>query len=255
MLLTREYTSSYLDRFLLFLAVVTIFFEPYLPFFSGTSTAFFVFSFIMAYVVFTRLKAFRKVVTSIYFLVVIFFVVVCLLMESIHSYPDYVYIFRFLNMSLGMFCISVLCRDKAAIDVTLYAFILSSAGHAIYMMIGPMNFLRSLSARGFDEASRARIQAFEQFTIHDHLNDISIFSGLGALLGIIAWYYETNRLKRYALVALIMMAMIGIFLPASRTGALVFFVCLAIFVYKSKIKVRKWVLPLVLFGALLFLVV
>src|SRR6476620_11667378 len=99
----NAYTSSAFDKLLLFLAVVTIFFEPYLPFFGGTSTAFFVFSFIMAYVLFTRLKAFKKIVTSIYFLVVVFFVVICLLMESIHSYPDYVYIFRFLNMSLGMF--------------------------------------------------------------------------------------------------------------------------------------------------------
>jgi len=254
-MLTNEYISSALDKLLLFLAVVTIFFEPYLPFFGGTSTAFFVFSFIMAYVLFTRLKAFKKIVTSIYFLAVIFFVVICLLMESIHSYPDYVYIFRFLNMSLGMFCISVLCRDKAAIDVTIYSFIFCSAGHSLYMMIGPMNFLRSLSARGFDEASKARIQAFEHLTIHDHLNDISIFSGLGALLGIVTWFYETNKLKRAGLVVLIMLSIIGIFLPASRTGALVFFVSLAIFVYKSRIKIRKWALPLAIFAVLLFFLV
>jgi O-antigen ligase len=255
MTLTNEYVSSPLDKLLLFLAVVTIFFEPYLPFFAGTSTAFFVFTFIMAYVLFTRLKAFKKIVTSVYFLIVIFFVVICLLMESIHSYPDYVYIFRFLNMSMGMFCISVLCRDKEAIDVTIYSFIFCSAGHSLYMMIGPMNFLRSLSAHGFDEASKARIQAFEQFTIHDHLNDISIFSGLGALLGIIAWFYQKNKLKKAGLVVLIMLSIIGIFLPASRTGAVVFFVSLAIFMYKSKIKIKKWALPTIIFGILLFLLV
>ena len=209
----------------------------------------------MGYVLFTRLKAFKKVVTSIYFMAIVFFVMVCLLMESIHNYPDYVYIFRFLNMSIGMFCIAVLCRDKEAFDVTIYSFIFCSAGHSLYMMVGPMNFLRSLSARGFDEASKARIQAFEHFTIHDHLNDISIFSGLGALLGIIAWFYEKNKVRKWILVALIVLAMIGIFLPASRTGALVFFVSLSIFVYKSKIKLKKWVLPALIFGALLFLVV
>jgi O-antigen ligase len=250
-----EYKSSAFDKLLLFLAVVSIFFEPYLPFFRGTSTAFFVFTFIMGYVLFTRLKAFRKIVSSIYFIVVILFTAICVLMESIHSYPDYVYIFRFLNMSMGMFCISVLCRDKEAIDVTIYSFIFCSAGHSVYMMLGPMNFLRSLSAHGFDEASKARIQAFEQFTIHDHLNDISIFSGLGALLGIITWVYERSRIKRGILVALIMLAVVGIFLPASRTGALVFFVSLGIFLYKSKMKVKKWLLPLAIFGVLLFLVV
>ena len=255
MTLTREYTSSPMDKLLLFLAVVTIFFEPYLPFIGGASTAFFVFSFIMVYVLFTRLMAFKKIVTSIYFLVVVFFVAICLLMESIHSYPDYVYIFRFMNMSLGMFCISVLCRDKEAIDVTIYSFIFCSAGHSLYMMIGPMNFLRSLTVRGFDEASKARIQAFEQFTIHDHLNDISIFSGLGALLGIIAWFYEKNKLKKAGLVVLIMLSIIGIFLPASRTGALVFFVSLAIFLYKSKIKIKKWAVPLAIFALLIFLLV
>jgi hypothetical protein len=250
-----EYRSTTLDKLLLFLAVVSIFFEPYLPFFNGTSTAFFIFTFIMAYVLFTRLKAFKRIVTSIYFFVVIFFVIVCLLMESIHRYPDYGFIFRFLNMSIGMFCISVLCRDREAMDVAIYSFIFCAAGHAVYMMVGPMNFLRSLSARGFDEASKARIQAFEEFTIHDHLNDISIFSGLGALLGIIAWFYEKNRVRKWVLVALIILSMLGIFLPASRTGALVFFVSLAIFVYKSKIKIRKWVLPVAVLAVLLFLVV
>ena len=250
-----EYQSSPFDKLLLFLAVLSIFFEPYLPFFGGSSTAFFVFSFIMAYVLFTRMKAFKKVVNSVYFLWVIIFVLVCVLMESMHPYPDFVYIFRFLNMSLGMFCISVLCRDKEAIDVTIFSFILCSAGHSIYMMLGPMNFLKSLSAQGFDEASRARIQAFEQFTIHDHLNDISIFSGLGALLGIISWYYSNNKLVKGILIVLIAFSMIGIFLPASRTGALVFFTSLAIFVYKSKINVRKWILPTVTLGTLLFLIV
>lgn len=253
--LAQEYRSGTFDKALLFLAVVSIFFEPYLPFFGGSSTAFYVFSFIMGYVIFTRLQAFKRIVSSIYFLVVIVFVAICLLMESIHSYPDYVYIFRFLNMSLGMFCISVLCRDRKAIDVTIYSFILCSAAHSVYMMLGPMNFLRSLSAHGFDEASKARIQAFEQFTIHDHLNDISIFSGLGTLLGIITWFYETNRVRKGILIVLIMLAMIGIFLPASRTGAVVFFVSLVIFVYKSKIKIKRWVIPLIIFGILLSFVV
>ncbi len=249
------FKSTPFDKLLLFLAVVSVFFEPYLPFFNGTSTPFFVFVFIMAYVLITRFKAFERIVLSTYFIGVIVFAFVCVLMESIHSFPDYVDVYRFLNMSLGMFCISVLCRDKEAIDVALYSFIFSSAANSLYMMAGPMSALRALSAQGFNEASQARIQAFEQSSIIDFLNEISVFSGLGAILGIIALYYEPTKLKRAILIVVILLSMIGILLPSSRTGAFVFFVSLIIFLYKSKVRIKRWVIPVILFSLLLFLIV
>lgn len=249
------YRSTWFDKLLLLVAVVSIFFEPYLPFFNGTSTPFYVFVFIMAYVLFTRIKAFKRIVTSTYFFAVIGFSFVCIVMESIHSYPNYVDVYRFLNVSLGMFCIAVLCRDREAIDVALYSFILCSAVHSLYMMTGSMGQLRTLSARGFDEASKARIQAFEESTILDFLNQISVFSGLGAVLGIIALYYEPSKIKRRFLIVVILLSMIGIFLPSSRTGALVFFVSTIVFVYKTKVKVKRIVLPAIVATILLYFIV
>ncbi len=251
----QMYRSTSFEKVLLFLAVISILFEPYLPFFSGASTAFYVFSFIMSYTLFMRMSEFRVILKSKYFIGTIGFVLVCVFMESIHLYPSYTDIFRFMNMALGMFCIAVLCRDKKAIDVIIYTFILSTAIHAGYMMLGPMSSLNSMSAQGFDEASKARIQAFEDFTIHDYLNQTSVFSGLGTILAIIAWYYEPVKLKRWILLVVILFCMIGTFLPTSRTGALVLFLSLIAFAYKTNVKIKKWVIPTIIFGLLIFFIV
>ncbi|MEO8085695.1 MAG: O-antigen ligase family protein [Bacteroidota bacterium] len=252
----QMYRSTPFEKVLLFLAVVSILFEPYLPFLGGASTAFYIFSFIMGYTLFMRLNEFRVIVKSKYFMATIGFVLVCVFMESIHLYPSYIDIFRFMNMALGMFCIAVLCRDKKAIDVIIYTFILSTAIHAVYMMLGPMSSLNSMSAaQGFDEASKARIQAFEEFTIHDYLNQTSVFSGLGTILAIIAWYYESVKIKRWFLLAVILFSMIGTFLPTSRTGALVLFVSLIAFAVKTKVKIKKWIMPTIIVGLLIFFIV
>jgi len=250
-----SYKSSLADKVLLFLVVASIFFEPLLPYFGGSSTTFFLFVFITAYVVFTRGQAIIKIAKSKYFLVFIFFTIVCVLMESIHYYQNYEYILRFANMGLGIFIISLLCRDKEALDVTVTSFILCSAANSVYLISGPFNYLRTYSVQGFNEASKARIEAFEQFSMRDHLNDISIFSGLGSILGIIAFIYEKIRWRKVVYAILILLALIGIFLPASRTGALIFIVSLFIFGYKTKVKVKPLIVPVILCTAVLLLIV
>ena len=250
-----SYQSSLFDKVLLFLVVVSIFFEPLLPYFGGSSTTFFLFVLIVAYVVITRSRAITKIVKSRYFLAFVFFTVVCVLMESIHYYQNYDYILRFINMGLGIFCISLLCRDKQALDVTLTSFILCSAASSLYLISGPFSYLRSYSVEGFNEASKARIEAFEQFSMRDHLNDISIFSGLGSILGIIAFTYEKIKWRKVVYSILVLLTLVGIFLPASRTGALIFFVSLVIFYFKSKLKIRPFILPLIILIVTLILVV
>ena len=249
------YRSSLTDKVLLFLVVASIFFEPLLPYFGGSSTTFFLFVFIAIYVAVNRAQAITKIVKSKYFLAFIFFTLVCVLMESIHYYQSYEYILRFVNMGMGIFSISLLCRDKDALDVTITSFILCSAANSLYLFAGPFNYLRSYSVEGFNEASKARIEAFEQFSMRDHLNDISIFSGLGSILGIIALTYERIRWRKVVYAVLIFLSLVGIFLPASRTGALIFIVSLAIFAYKSKLKLKPFLIPVVVFTIALALIV
>ncbi len=249
------YKSSLFDKVLLFLVVAAIYFEPLLPYFGGSSSTFFLFVFVAVYVAFTRAEAMLKIARSRFFLVIVMFTAVCVLMESIHQNQNYEYIVRFINMGLGIFTVSLLCRDKQALEVTINAFLICSAANSVYLISGPFNYLRTYSAEGFNDSSKARIQAFSEFSMRDYLNDISIFSALGSIFGIISFVYEKIRWKKVVIAMLILLSLIGIFLPASRTGALIFFVGLFMFGYKSKLKLKPLIVPILIFTVAVILIV
>lgn len=248
-----EIRSTLFDRVLIFLLVFSIYFEANLPYLGTASTPFLIFSFTLAYLALTRLKTLLRLFSSKYFIGSIAFALICVFMETIHPYASYEFIFRYMNMTLGIFCIAVLCRDKTAFDIALFTFILASAIQSMILIFGTATLLRSITAKGFYDASRARIQAFEEFFLRGNLNDISYFSSIGAIIGLIWIYYEKVKWKRRALIVLTIPSILGVFLPASRTGAVIFFASILLFMFKSGINVRKWVLPGL--GLIIFLII
>jgi len=247
--------SSAFDRLLIFLLVFSIYFEANLPYLGTASTPFLIFGFTFLYIGVTRLKTLMRLFSSKYFVASLVFAIICIFMETIHPFASYEFIFRYLNMTLGIFCIAVLCRDKTSFDIALFAFILASAFQSLFLIFGTVPLLRSFSAVGFYDASRARLQAFETFFLRGNLNEISYFSSIGAIIGLIWMYYERVKWKRVVLMTLTVPSILGVFLPASRTGAIIFFLSILIFVYKSKINLRSWVLPSLILLLFLFLAV
>jgi len=164
-------------------------------------------------------------------------------METLHPFASYEFIFRYLNMTLGIFCIAVLCRDQTAMDVALFTFVLASALQSVILISGSFHLLSGFNALGFYDASKARIEAFEELFLRGNLNEISYFSSIGAMMGMIWIYYEKNKWIRWMLIALTVPSILGVFFPASRTGALIFFASTLIFIYKTKVKISRWILP------------
>lgn len=237
-----EIRSSLFDRILIFLLVFSIYFEANLPYVGTASTPFMIFGFTFLYIGLTRLKTLLRLFSSKYFIASIVFAVICIFMETMHPFASYDFIFRYLNMTLGIFCIAVLCRDKTAFDIALFTFILASAFQSFILIFGTVPMLRSFSAEGFYDASRARIQAFETFFLRGNLNDISYFSSIGALIGLIWMYYEKFGGRELYLRFSLFLLFLAFFFRLHAPEPLSF--CFHFdFVYKSKINLRAWVLP------------
>ena len=237
----EEIRSNTMDRILLVFLVFSIFFESNLPNIYGASTPFVLFGITFLYLAVARLKTLVRLFSGKYFIISIAFAVVCVFMETLHPFPNYDFISRYINMVLGLFCIVALCKDRFAIDLVLFSFILASALQSIMMITGTAPMMNNLSAHGFSDASHARLMAFEEFYLRGNLNDISYFSSIGSIIGIIWAYYEEVKWKKFIIVALTLPSILGVFLPASRTGAVIFFASFLLFIYKSKIKFRKYV--------------
>ncbi len=240
------YNSTVFDRILLFLLVFSIYFEANLPSFSGASTPFVIFAFTLVYLSITRLNSLMRLFSSKYFIAAMSFAVLCIFMETMHQYAAYDFIIRYINMTLGMYGIAALCRDKQAFDLALFTFVLASAVQSVLIITGTAPLLSSLTASGFTDASHARLLAFEEFYLRGSLTDISYFSSIGAIIGIIWAYYEKVRWKRYLLIALSLPSVLGVFLTASRTGAVIFFSAVLIFMIKSRVNLKKWIIPMVI---------
>lgn len=243
-----ELRSNPVDRFLIFLLVVSIYFEANLPYWGKASTPFIIFGITLAYLSVFRLKTLLRLLAGRYFMSALGFAVVAIFMETLHPFASYDLIFRYLNMTIGIFGIAVLCRDRKALDVALFTFILASAAQSLVLFFGTASFLRTFNVEGFYESSRARIQAYEEFVLRGNLNEISYFSSIGAIIGIIWFYYEKRKWFRIILLSLTIPSVLGVFMPASRTGAILFFVSLIIFIYKAKIHIRRWIYPVLILG-------
>lgn len=239
---SESHRSRLLDRVLVFLLVFSIYFEANLPFWGKASTPFLLFGITVAYLSFFRLPSLFRIISSRYFLASMAFATLCTLMESIHPRPMYEPITRFINMSVGVFCIAVMCRDRKALDVALFAFILASALQSVVLIAGTLNLLRVSSADGLHDATRVRIMAFEELFLKGNLNEISYFEAIGAIIGVIWSYYEKIRWRKIVLLLLTIPSILGVFLPASRTGALLFFLSLVVFAVKSNIPYRRYLL-------------
>ena len=235
--------STWFDRLLIFLLVFSIYFEANLPFVGRASTPFLLFAFTLAYLSFYRGRSLLRQLSSRYFIVSLLFALTCLFMENLHPDPTYDFITRFLNMTIGIFCIAVLCRDLVAFDIALFTFVLASALQSVILITGTFNILHQFSADGFYDASRVRLQAFEEFYLRGNLNDISYFSSIGAIIGIIWSYFERETWKKVLLLSLTFPSILGVFLPASRTGAVIFFASMLVFLWRSGFSLRRWVIP------------
>ncbi len=235
--------STLFDRVLIFLLVFSIYFEANLPYIGTASTPFLIFGFTFVYVAATRIKTLLRLFSGKYFIASVLFAAICIFMETLHPFASYEFIFRYLNMTLGIFCIAVLCRDQTAMDVALFTFVLASALQSVILISGSFHLLSGFNALGFYDASKARIEAFEELFLRGNLNEISYFSSIGAMMGMIWIYYEKNKWIRWMLIALTVPSILGVFFPASRTGALIFFASTLIFIYKTKVKISRWILP------------
>ena len=119
-------------------------------------------------------------------------------MENLHPDPTYDFITRFLNMTIGIFCIAVLCRDLVAFDIALFTFVLASALQSVILITGTFNILHQFSADGFTMLPVFDYRPLRSFTLRGNLNDISYFSSIGAIIGIIWSYFERETWKRYS---------------------------------------------------------
>jgi len=247
--------TNLVERILIFLLVATGILEANLPTVGGLSTPFIVFGVSTFYVLFYRFQYFIKVLQTRFFVYALFFSVLCTLIETLHLNSYYKFVNRFFFMSIGALAITAICRDKKAFNWAVNSLIIMATIQSIILYFGTAASFAAASTSSFQDASKARIEAYEDFSLEENLNIMSFFCGLGATMAAVKFLHSKKIWFKIIYAILAIITTVGVFLPVSRSGAVVYFATLGIFVFRSGINVQRFIPIGLVFGAvMLFLV-
>jgi len=247
--------SNLVERILIFLIVATGILEASLPIVAGLSTPFIVFGISTFYVIFYRFKYFIQVLQTRYFVYALFFSILCTLIETLHLNSYYKFVNRFFFMSIGALAITAICRDKKAFNWAINSLIIMATIQAIILYFGTAASFAAASASTYQDASKARIDAYEDFSLEENLNIMSFFCGLGATMAAVKFVHTKKVLYKIIYAILAVITTVGVFLPVSRSGAVVFFITLGIYVFRSGINLQRIIPVGIVFGAIMLFLV
>jgi len=121
-LATRHQTSP-TERWLLFSTIVLLPLQDHIPNIAGFSILYVMFAILAVYIVINRAYSLDQVWLHPVFATGYGFLFIIVLLELAHPMSDYTDIVRFGQMIMGAVIVASLCRDRRALGVCLYGFI------------------------------------------------------------------------------------------------------------------------------------
>lgn len=227
------------ERFVLLASMVILPMENYLTGVVGGSVTFLVFAALAAYVIVNRPGIFGEVLYHPIFIACYTFIGVSALLEFSSPLSAYDSLIRFAQMIGGAVCVAVLCRDRSALTVGLYAYIVTALWVSVVLFSAGYGTLQGMAAEDFGEASKLREEAFEDKPVGADINNLAVLCTQGATVSFALSL--SNRLKhlRILLLGISSFCLIASFLPMSRGAAVNGLVVFAIILYAHGAKHGK----------------
>lgn len=193
--------------------------QDYFPAVFGMSVMFLIFVALAAYIILNRLRILGESWCHPVFIAAYVFVGVCILLEYSSPLSRYEDIIRFSEMIGGAVCVAVLCRDRSALTVCLYGYIVAALWVSIILYSTGYGHLQEMKADDFHQASKIRTQTFGEKPVGANINTLGNLSAQGAIVAFALSL--SNRLKhlRVILLSISGFCLIASFLPMSRGAA------------------------------------
>lgn len=254
------YVSSHLhttlfERFLLFITPVLLPLQEQVPTVAGMSVMFLMFAVLSAYVILNRPRTLGKTWYHPIFIATYAFIGVSVLMEFSSPQSRYEEIFRFGQMTAGMVCVAVLCRDRSALTAGLYGCIAAALWVSLVLYLTSYGTLQGMQADSFHEASKARNQAFQDKAIEGNINGLAHACSQGAIIAFAMTLLERSRHRRNLLLGITAFCLVSSFLPMSRGAAVISLVSFAVILYTYGSKHGKVMLLLAVLGLGIYTIV
>jgi hypothetical protein len=212
----RQYHTTTVERLLLLTAIVLIPLQPSLPAVAGFSTPYLIFATLAGYILLRRPRALARTWAHPAFLAAFVLLMVGALIESIHPLSRYSEIFRIGQMFVGAIFVASLCRDRRALHVSIYGFLIAGVLVSILLFGTTYGALRQATATDFGEASKVRHDAVADAA--DMVAGLAFTPARGAVVALALSLTAKSAKRSYLFLGIALFCIVGTFLPMSRSG-------------------------------------
>jgi hypothetical protein len=162
-------------------------------------------------------------------LAVYIFFSLAFLMESFHPYVYYREIFRTVQTFAGSLFLASLCRDRNALGVAMYGYVLAGAFMSIVLLLTSYGALSGATAVDYAEADLIRSEVFEEMPLEYDLNNMAFITAQGGGVALALALTTRAGWSRYLFFGISLACCLASFLPMSRSGiATVVIVCASV---------------------------
>ncbi len=210
-----------------------------IPTVAGFSFMYIIFGLLGGYVLLNRPRALAKISVHPVFLAA--YVLLCLgfLIESMHSYSSYLELRRFGYMIAGAVAIASLCRDRWALQASLYGYLVTGIWLSVFLILGFYDSFGGATAINLDEATTVREVIFENNPLATGLNEISFTTSQGLVVALSLALTAVTSRRRILFIGIALICAVATFLPMSRGGIMVALISYAAIMFKHRSK-RLW---------------
>jgi hypothetical protein len=220
--------------------MVTLPLESYFPAVAGMSFSFLIFAVLVTYTIVNRPRILGEMWGHPVFISAYAFIGVSALLEFSSQLSTYDHLIRFAQMIAGAVCVAVLCRDRSALTVGLYAYIVTALWVSVVLFSTGYETLQGMAAEDFNEASKLRSQAYRDKPVGEaNINGLAVLCGQGAIVSFALSLSERLKHLRILLLGISAFCLIGSFLPMSRGAAAISLASFAIILYAHGVKHGK----------------
>jgi hypothetical protein len=241
---SARYPTTRAEHILLMMTILLLPLQTYIPPIAGFSIMYIMFIILAGYVVSSRPSCLAKTWSQPLFLAAYVMLILTSLIELSHPYPNIPEIVRFGLIFAGGMFVAVLCRDRQALNTVVYGYLIAGLMMAILLFMTVYGGLQGAEATTFKEATRLRLQVFEENPLEANLNYMAFVAAQGAVVALVLALTARSLFRRILFSGIALLCLVGAFLPLSRSGIVIVIATSGIVLVSYGIK-RMWTLMLV----------
>lgn len=213
-------STTWAERVLLLTTVVILPLQDHISAVGGMSVMFLIFGMLIFYVLLNRPRELSAIWSHPLFLAAYVFIGVSTLLEATSPLSKYTDIIRFGQMIVGAMSVAVLCRDRSALAVGVYGYILAGLWVAVMLYTTSYGGLQQMRADDFAEASKARSEAFADKPMQANIDSLAFVCVQGAIVAFALCLSDRWKHFRPHLLGITAFCLIASFLPMSQGAVL-----------------------------------